>query len=414
MSDASPPLQKKRLDPTLLIALAFNQMIGWGTTFYLPSVISASLQKEIGLSSQIVFSAVAAMMITGAIFSPMLGRHLDRSSIRPVMVMGSVLCSAGLLILSQAQGMASYLLAWVVIGISSIMILTLSAHAAVVKAYHAEARRALTILVVSGGWSVTIFWPLTEYLLRMLTWRDVVIAYGLLHLCVCAPLHFLFVDRTSKAEASVQADVPGAQVPAVSPRLGDDDRRIGFLLMVLAFAPAGFVSWGLPLHFVELFQGAGIPVALAVFLGSLSGPSQMVARLLQWFWLDRWVDPVKLAFWSLLLTIPALTLPLFLVFDVVFAATFVVIYGISSGWTSMARATLPLVLFGSRGFASLIGRLSLPLNVIFAVSPMFYAWVIETGGSRAALFLSVALCIVSGLACFRLTLLARPAVKTGP
>jgi MFS family permease len=397
-------MPQPRLNPTLVVALATTQMIGWGTTYYLPSMLSLPLQRELGLSPRVVFAAIAAMMITSALCSPMLGRYLDRASVRPVMVTGSVLCAAGLAFLSQAQGALSYLAAWVVIGLSTVMVLTLSAHAAVVKAYDAEARRALVLLVVAGGWSVTVFWPLTEFLLRQMNWRQVVLVYALVHLLMAAPIHAIFVGHNHRVAPAEKLEQ--ARPPAVSPRLADGSRSAGFLLTILAFAPAGFVSWGLPLHFVAIFQEAGIALALAVLLGSLSGPSQMFARIVQWLWLDRIIDPVKLALLASLATVPVVALPLFLTFDAVFAGIFVVTYGVTSGWTSMARATLPLVLFGSGGFATLLGRLAMPLNLIFAVSPMVYAYVMELGGPQAAVFMSLLLTLVSGLAFVRLARLA--------
>lgn len=408
-------MPKSRLDLTLIVALATTQMIGWGTTYYLPSMLSLPLQRELGLSPRVVFAAVAAMMVTSALCSPMLGRYLDRANARPVMVAGSVLCAAGLAFLSQAQGAISYLAAWMVIGMATAMVLTLSAHAAVVKAYGTQARQALVLLVVAGGWSVTVFWPLTEYLLRQMDWRQVVLVYAFIHLLVAAPIHAIFVGRSRDASVHVaicdtspdRVDQPEpARSPAISPRLAEESRKAGFLLTVLAFAPAGFVSWGLPLHFLAIFQEAGIALALAVFLGSLSGPSQMFARILQWLWLDRFIDPVKLALLASLATIPVVALPLFLTFDAVFAGIFVVTYGVTSGWTSMARATLPLVLFGSGGFATLMGRLAMPLNLIFAVSPMVYAYVMELGGPQAAVLMSLILTLISGLAFVRLARLA--------
>jgi MFS family permease len=402
-------MPKSRIDPTLVVALAFTQMIGWGTTYYLPSMLSLPLQRELGLSPRIVFAAIAAMMVTSALCSPVLGRYLDRASVRPVMVAGSVLCAGGLGLLGQAQGAISYLLAWAIIGLASTMMLTLSAHVAVVKAYGPEARRALVLLMVAGGWSVAVFWPLTEHLLRQYDWRQVVLLYALLHLVVVAPVHAAVVGKSRHAgqAAGPQDNLP----PAISPRLADESRKEGFLLTVAAFAPAGFVSWGLPLHFVAIFQEAGLALALAVFLGSLSGPSQIAARILQWLWLDRVFDPVRLAVLAALITIPVVALPLFLTFDAVFAGMFVVAYGITSGLTSMARATLPLVLFGSGGFATLTGRLALPLSLTFAVAPMVYAMVMELGGPPAGIFMSLILCLISGLAFIRLArLVERPRV----
>jgi predicted MFS family arabinose efflux permease len=401
-------MTKTRLDPLLIVALAITQTVGWGTTYYLPSALALALQRDLGVSSGMVFAAVTVMLMTGALMAPMVGRYLEHARAMPVMVACSVGCAGGLLALSQAQELWSYLLAWPLIGASSAIVLTLATHATVVRSYGRDAKRALTLLIVAGGLSVTVFWPLSEYLLRFFTWREVVIVYALVHLLLCAPLHLFAVGRADRKHRKAMLD-PEHLPLGIEPRLEPVSRRAGFWLTVVAFAPAGFVSWGLPLHFVAIFQEAGIALALAVWLGSLSGPSQMMARVLQWLWLDRVADPVKIGLWASVWTVPVMVVPLLIAFGPVFAGIFVVIYGLTSGWVSMARATLPLVLFGSGGFATLIGRLALPLNLVFAVSPMAYAFVMEQAGTRGAIILSVVLLFVSALAFVQLDMLARPA-----
>ncbi|MGL5363435.1 MAG: MFS transporter [Bosea sp. (in: a-proteobacteria)] len=397
-----------RVDPLLLTALAITQTVGWGATYYLPSAFSVSLQRDLGFSPAMVFSAVTALLVTGALMAPFVGRYLEHARTMPVLVACSVGSAGGLALLSQAQGLWSYLAAWVVIGSSSATILTLTSHVAIVRSSGKRAQNAITILAVVGGLSVAVFWPLTEYLLRHVSWRDVALVYALLNLAVCAPLHAFAVGRADRRHQKALSD-PDHKPHAIASRLDPEARRSGFWLAVLAFASAGFVSWGLPLHFIAIFQEAGIAFAVAVWLGSLSGPSQVLARAIQWLWLDKVADPVKIALWSAVITVPVVIAPLLFGFSVIFAFVFVVTYGLVSGWVSLARSTLPLVLFGSGGFATLIGRLALPLNLTFAASPTFYAFVMERTGTRGAIVMSLVLLVVSALAFWRLDRLARPA-----
>lgn len=399
-------MYQSRLDPILMVVLAITQTVGWGATYYLPSAFSVSLQRELGFSPAMVFSAVTVLLVTGALMAPIVGRYLEHARIMPVLVACSMGGAAGLGLLSQAQGLWSYLLAWLVIGSSSATILTLASHVIVVRASGKHGQSAITLLAVVGGLSVTVFWPLTEYLLRFLTWREVAIVYALLHLLVCAPLHAMAVGRVDRLHQQALSD-PNHLPHSITPRLEMAARRNGFWLAVLAFSSAGFVSWGLPLHFIAIFQEAGIALALAVWLGSLSGPSQILARALQWLWLDKVADPVRIGLWASVWTVPVMVLPLFMGFGVVFAFVFVVVFGLTSGWVSLARSTLPLVLFGSGGFATLIGRLALPLNLTFAASPTVYAFVMEYSGTRGAIILSVVLLLISALAFVQLDRLAR-------
>lgn len=406
-------MNSSRLDPLLLSALAITQTVGWGATYYLPSAFSVSLQRDLGFSPAMVFSAVTALLVTGALMAPLVGRYLEHARTMPVLVACSFGGALGLALLSQAQELWSYLAAWVVIGSSSATILTLTSHVTVVRASGKKGQSAITLLAVVGGLSVAVFWPLTEYLLRHLTWREVAMAYALLHLVVCAPLHGFVVGRADRKHRKALRD-PDHQPHAITPRLELDARRAGFWLAALAFSAAGFVSWGLPLHFIAIFQEAGIGFAVAVWLGSLSGPSQILARMVQWLWLDKVADPVKIALWSAVITLPVVIAPLLFGFSVVFAFVFVVTYGLVSGWVSLARSTLPLVLFGSGGFATLIGRLALPLNLTFAASPTVYAFVMERTGTRGAIVMSLVLLVVSALAFVQLDRLARPVTGAQP
>jgi hypothetical protein len=77
------------------------------------------------------------------------------------------------------------------------------------------------------------------------------------------------------------------------------------------------------------------------------------------------------------------------------AIAFVVGYGLSAGTMTVVRSVLPLVLFGPADYARLLGRLALPQNTAFALSPTAYAAVMSAAGPRGALVLS---CLGAALA----------------
>ena len=90
------------------------------------------------------------------------------------------------------------------------------------------------------------------------------------------------------------------------------------------------------------------------------------------------------------------------------AAAFVVCFSAAMGVISVARATLPLALFGRSGFGSLLGRLTVPQNLAFAAAPVLFAAMIAHLGRDGALIVSAAIQIVAVLAMVALLrLLAR-------
>jgi len=42
------------------IGLGFTQIVGWGTTFLMPSVLGRHMEDDLGIAREIVFSAAAA------------------------------------------------------------------------------------------------------------------------------------------------------------------------------------------------------------------------------------------------------------------------------------------------------------------------------------------------------------------
>jgi predicted MFS family arabinose efflux permease len=117
--------------------------------------------------------------------------------------------AAGLIALSQAQGLWTYALAWLVIGLAAPIALTQAAMSALAQIAGADARRAMGTLLLFSGFSSAVFWPLTAWLEARLGWRETCLVFAGLHLLICCPLHALVIPTlTGRREARV---APGPQ-----------------------------------------------------------------------------------------------------------------------------------------------------------------------------------------------------------
>ncbi|MBI1775067.1 MAG: hypothetical protein HYR63_06950 [Proteobacteria bacterium] len=93
-------------------------------------------------------------------------------------------------------------------------------------------------------------------------------------------------------------------------------------------------------------------------------------------------------------------------------AVALMLYGTGIGLESIARGTLPLVLFGSDGYAALMGRLALPSLVAQAASPSIGALLLQGHGKDGMLGILLAAAGVNALVAltlFGLIPRARPA-----
>jgi hypothetical protein len=147
---------------------------------------------------------------------------------------------------------------------------------------------------------------------------------------------------------------------------------------------AGFVSWGLPLQAVEILMGVGHSSGTAVWIATLMGPAQVLARVAEVLFGHR-IGILNVGLIAAgLMPIVAL-LPILVGTSVAAAIVFVFGYGLSAGAMTIVRSVLPLSLFGRQRYARLLGQLAVPQNTAFALSPVVFASVMGSAGPAGVL-----------------------------
>ena len=74
-----------------IAGLGFTQIVGWGTTYLMPSVLGRDLQRDLGLSPELVFAGITVMFAVSAVCAPRVGKVVDRIGARGLMAAGSVI-----------------------------------------------------------------------------------------------------------------------------------------------------------------------------------------------------------------------------------------------------------------------------------------------------------------------------------
>jgi hypothetical protein len=163
-----------------------------------------------------------------------------------------------------------------------------------------------------------------------------------------------------------------------------------YLLGVLA-TPIGvdtgwsldWVMAGVSTHLLPLLQARGIDLAIAVSLGTLVGPSQVGARLIEML-AGRHYHPI----WTMIASTVLVAIGTSWLFISTSAvAVAIIFYGTGNGIGSVARGTLPLALFGPERYATLMGRLAFPILLSMALSPYLAALAFKAGGATFTLAL---------------------------
>ena len=374
--------------------LSVGQIIGWGTTFYLPAVMAEDMARDLGMARELVFLGVSLMVAIAALLSPACGRLMDRLGAGVFLPLGSLLIGAGLLQFAALPTVAGSFLAWTLFGLATPLALSLAGVTLLTQLSGAEARRNIAVLMLFTGLSASVFWPIASVLERAFAWRGAIAVFAGLNLLLALPLH-VGLAVISRRELAARGPAT-ARTPGVAPRLPLRLRRRAQYLLLIAFSLQGLGSWGLPLHVISLFQQLGLSTAAAVGIAALNGPATIAARLLE-VALGGRVQPITTAVIAAA-HVPIACLFLLAPIDAGLAATaFTVVFFGANGVMSVLRATLPLTLLGSHGYGALMGSLALPQNLVFAASPYLFASAFHAAGTLAGALLALALSVAAFL-----------------
>ncbi|RYZ12408.1 MAG: MFS transporter [Comamonadaceae bacterium] len=369
----------------VVVALGSAQTLAWASTYYLPAMLAAPMARDLGLEVPTVFAAFSFALVISAFVGPQAGRWIDRWGARPVLVATSLLFAAGLLMLARSHGALGLFVAWAVLGIGMGSGLYEAAFAGLVRLYGRGARGAITGITLLAGFASTVGWPLSTWLEAQFGWRGACLGWAALHLLIGLPLNACLPRATapgldSEAEAG----------PLVEPASDSAALRASVLLSVV-FAITWFISTAMAAHLPRLLMAGGATLAAAVACGALVGPAQVAARLLEFGWLRK-VHPLLSARLATLLH-PAGAALLGLV-GAPAAAAFVILHGAGNGILTIAKGTLPLVLFGPQGYGHRQGLLMVPARIAQALAPWLFGICLDRWGA-GALWLSALLGLVA-------------------
>jgi len=367
----------------LTLTLGSAQTLAWASSYYLPAILAVPMARELGISTSWVFGAFSAALLLTAALGPSVGRLIDRQGGRGVLMASNGVMALGLGLMAMSQGIRSLMLAWLVTGIGMAMGLYDAAFATLGRLLGRSARSSITGVTLLAGFASTIGWPLTAWLENEFGWRAACGAWAMLHLVIGLPLN----ARLPKAgDSTVQPHDENSASPPERPRLA-------MALLAYVFAVGWFVSTAMAAHLPRLLQETGVSLSVAVAAAALVGPAQVAARLGE-FALLRHLHPLVAA--RIATTLHPLGAALLATVGMP-AAGFALLHGAGNGMMTIASGTLPLALFGPKGFGQRQGLMIAPARAAQAFAPLLFGLLIEQKGA-GALWLTSGLMLFAMLA----------------
>lgn len=353
-----------------VVPLGLAQTLAWASSYYLPAMLAAPMARDLGVATPTVFAAFSVALVVSAIVGPWSGRLIDHHGGRPVLMGTSVLFAAALTALGMADSAAGLFAAWALMGLAMGSGLYEAAFASLVRLYGQDSRNAITGITLMAGFASTVGWPLSAWLEARFGWREACFTWAGLHLLVGLPLNAWLpsaraVLHTAASRKPTPAPTSGSDAPSTT---------LTTVLLAFVFAVTWFISTAMAAHLPRLMQAAGASLAIAVAVGTLVGPAQVAGRLLEFGFLRR-VHPLLSA------RLAALAHPIgataLVLMGPAVAPLFAVLHGAGNGILTIAKGTLPLVLFGPMGYGARQGWLMLPARVTQAMAPFAFGLVLD-------------------------------------
>ena len=217
-------------------------------------------------------------------------------------------------------------------------------------------------------------------------WRSACFVYAALHLLVALPLQMAVIRRAPVSAAAAPSD---AAQPAAPARIANETLIFALLALVLSLA-AGIGSI-VVVHLLIFLQARGVDFAVAVSLGTLFGPAQVGARLVERLFGARY-HPI----WTMIGSCTLMAVGLLMLaghFPVLVLV--ILLYGAGYGISWIGRGTLPLALFGPLRFPRLMGKLAFPSLIVQALAPSAGALAIEASGADATIGVLTVLALIN-------------------
>jgi hypothetical protein len=390
-----------RRNATLVLGLGSAQLIAWGSLYYAIAVLGEPMRVELGATSSQVFGAFSWSLAIAGVLAPAAGRALDRYGGRAVLVAGALIGAAGFVVLASAHSFPLLFVGWSLNGLAMALGLYDACFAAVGQVAPRAYRVVVTGVTLVAGFASSIAWPLSYSLLQAIGWRGACEVYALGLLLSAAVYAILLPARSSTGS---RTQVPAApRTPAATPA------RVRVLSW--AFAGTALIGGSVSAHLPGILSALELEPERAVWVASSLGALQVVGRVT-----DLYAGTQRSAAQLGALTFSGLlaALLLLLATPAIPSAVvgFALLYGVSNGLLTIARATVPVELGGLHAIGTLLGAFSAPSLLMRAFAPLGFALLMSSAGTIAAVASLVAVAMASRVAYFAATRASTPSLRT--
>jgi MFS family permease len=404
----------------------FAQFLSMGTFFYTFGVFLKPLSEALGTDRFHVAIALSLQQVVVATLGPWVGRRVAEHSIRTLMLWGTLLLSAGALVVSQSESIWHLYLGYsLIVGAGISMAGPLPNSALLANWFVRKRGTALGVSQFGVTVSGTLMVPLATWLIATADWRTAMIVFAVFPVALLAPvIRWIVVNRPEDLDQLPDGDrhpvdhetvVPNAAGTDSSQewtlRRAASDRRVLLLALVVGmnFMPMSAILQVLHSHITD----AGLSGAAAAQIVAIVTLAGAIAKPMSGILADR-INPravmgmsTGLQACGVALIIQADGVPLLMAGGAIF--------GLGYGGVLPLWGVLLGVLFGREDFGRVMGLMG-PIMLPFQMLGVpFATWVFDRYGSYSPAFVACLGCYAVaavGLAAMRVPRTARLPLAT--
>jgi MFS family permease len=363
--------------------LAIAQIFMWASLYYLFPALLLVWEGALGWSKTELSGAFTLALVMSAVFSPGVGRFIDRGYGRRILTASAVIGSLLLALLSMVAELWQFYAVWLLIGLAMSGGLYEACFAVLTGAMGARAKRAITLVTLVAGFAGTLAFPGAYALVGLFGWRVTVLSFAAALILIAAPLVWFGCRplETSGQGHSVIADHKSPETLSVF-------TSVKFWLLAVAYTAIALDHNVLLTHLLPLLNDRSIQRDTAVFAASMIGPMQVAGRLAM-VAVGHRVSALGIFIVAYLSMMMA---GLFLLGSgklSVFLAGFVLFQGAGYGVMSIMRPVMTAQIFGHANFGFISGSLATPYLGAAAAAPSIAALIYWLGGYDWVIFSAI-------------------------
>ena len=401
----------------ILAATAVSELLAQGATSYAAGLFVLPLQAEFHISRALANTPVLIMFLGGALVSPLVGKALDRFSIRLVLPLGATLFGLALIGIALSQSllvMAALLFLPTAIGFMCIGPLTTAAMASRWFYRHRGLALGLAAVATSGGGFTVV--PLLSRAIQQYGWRLALIYEALIIAAIIVVLALLVLrnkpsdmglsDHHENQGRESDPARPGGALSMPAPRWQEILTSRAFWIPSIVLSMVSGTSQALVITLVPYGVSLGLAVPSAAAMISAFAIAAAITKISAGVLADHISQRMLLIAAAALMTLTWLTLSLSTAHAALYASACMA--GVALGCALPTAAALIAGYYGPARFGAVMGWTYSFLGIITIASSVSIGIIFDRLGGYHSAFLIFSALLALVLAA---TLLFPPARK---